>query len=296
MNAWRLALLAVAGCAGDPAELAGRAAPASAPAITVQPAAAALRPPRWIDVTMAPGAPFAIVRVERLDPAGAGRPTGAFDVAYTVKPHIGQPARPDVRARVTCRIHELSLVVEPAPEEFHRTTDETRLTTYFQPDPFTALPGDCEISFQHRGASVGEACLREGGIFDGGCREDRGPRPEVTGVAMSEVELAVQDGTASASAVLTVEAARTGHAARVRCEDGARVAASAASPLPALDGMAPGTSRYVHFTAELAARIGSARSRCEVAITAGAGELLARHCVSGRRADAGPCAPALGAR
>ncbi len=300
-------LIAVAGCAGDRVDvgaLAGRAGSTEVPAIAAVPAAsgapdapAAPATPRAVDVTVTAGTPFAILRVERLEPAGGGRPApGAFDVAYTVRPHIGAPAQPDVRARVTCRIHELALVVEPAPEEVLRGSGEMRLSTYFRPDPLATAPGDCEVAFLYRGAPVGQACLHEAGISDGGCRDLGAPLAAVTGVAMTEAELAVRDGMVSASAVLTVGATRTGHAARVRCDDGRRVAsAREPSPLPALDGMAPGTSRYVQLTAELAARFGDARSRCEVAITAG-GEVLARHCVSGRHAEPGPCAPALGRR
>jgi hypothetical protein len=213
-----------------------------------------------------------------------------------VRPHLGAPAHPDVRARVTCRIGELALVVEPAPEEVFRRSAEARLATYFRPDPFDVAPGDCEVAFLYRGAPVGEACLHEAGVADGGCRDDLAPRAAAAGVAMTEVELAVRDGVLSASAVLTVETSRTGHAAHLRCDDGGRVAAAPApSPLLALDGMAPGTSRFVQLTADLAAGIGGARSRCEVAITAG-GELLARHCLSGHHVEPGACVPALGRR
>ncbi len=294
MLALRVVLILAVGCAAervDVGELAGRAVPAPAPAIVAAPEP----PARAVDVTMAPGTPFTIRQVERLDRRGGGRTEpGAFDVAYTVRPHLGGPAQPDVRARVTCRVHDLALAVEPAPEELLRASGETRLTAYFRPDPFTAEPGDCEISFQYQGASVAKACLCGPRVFDGGCRDDRAPRPAVAGVEMREAELAVQDGVVSASAVLTVGAERTGHAARVRCEAGGRVAADReATPLPALDGLAPGTSRHVQLTAELAARIGGGRSRCEVAIAAGA-EVLGRYCVSDRGAEAGACAPALG--
>jgi hypothetical protein len=295
MSSWRVALILAAGCAADRvevADLAGRAAPAPRAIGADEPE----RGGRMIDLAMAPQTPFSIVQVERLDPAPGGQPVpGAFDVAYTVRPHIGKPAQPEVRARVTCRIHELSLAVDPAPEEVLRGAGETRFTAYFRPDPFEVPPGDCEISFHHRGAPVAIACLRGGVATDGGC-DGAPPRAPGPGIAMSEVELGVRDGIVSGSAVLTVGAARTGHAARVRCEDGGRVAAAReASPLPALDGVAPGTSRYVQLTAELAERIGGARSRCEVAIAAGRGEVLARYCVANGRAAAGACAPALGA-
>ncbi|HSK04162.1 MAG TPA: hypothetical protein VK932_23070, partial [Kofleriaceae bacterium] len=226
----------------------------------------------------------------------AGGPRGAFDVAYTVRPHIGAPAHPDVRARVTCRIRELALAVEPPPDEIFRSSGEARLATYFRPDPFDAAPGDCEVAFLHRGVPVGKACLHEAGISDGGCVLDAASPAPVAAAAMTEASLSVRDGRVSASAVLTASATRAGHAARLRCDDGRHVAAAPEpSPLPSLDGMAPGTSRYVQLTAELAARIGSARSRCEVAITAGGLE-LARHCLSGQRAEPGACTPALGHR
>ncbi len=306
-------LIAVAGCAGDRVDaraLAGRAAPAEVPRVgalagrtgpaevptagATQRLAEAPSAPGTADVTVAEGTPFVIRRVERLGSPGGG--LGAFDVAYTVRPHIGAPAHPDVRARVTCQIHDLLLVVEPAPEEIFRGSGEARLATSFRPDPFDAAPGDCEVAFLYRGAPVGKACLHEAGISDGGCLADGAPRAAVSGVAMARTELAVRGGVVSASAVLTVSATRAGHAARLRCDDGGRVAAAPEpSLLPALDGIAPGTSRYVQLTAELAARIGSARSRCEVAITAGGSE-IARHCLSDQRAEPGACTPALGHR
>lgn len=302
MNACSLALIAVVavGCgrSGTAAEgLAGHAAASSAPTPTGLSPTVGPRPPasRSADVTVAAQAPFAITSVERLDAEPRERDAvGAFELAYTVKPRIGAPDQPDVRARVTCRIHEHALVVEPPPEVLRRTADETRFTTYFRPDPFAVEPADCEIAFQYRGESVGKACLRRHAIFDGSCSDDRLGRT-VAGLALTESELHVRDGTLAGSAVVTVDAERTGHAAWARCEDGGRVVASReATPVPALDGMPAGTSKYVQLTADLAERLEIARGRCELGLVAAGGEQVARFCVANHRAYAGPCAPSLG--
>ncbi len=229
------------------------------------------------------------------------QPGGGLAVSYRVD--ATGPAL--VPARTMCRVGDRNVVY---PMSASGKVAGPRLSSMYRADPFTDVPGVCQIEFfyapteQTRWQPAGRACWQGGALRDGACPDASFPPPELAtagAVVLERTALELRDSSATVTALFTLTqpvADDRRFAAAIRCADpaGAIIGEAALTFVP-LGDIPVGASVFGPITFALE-RTPARDAQCGLDILSrslgeapGGDRIHAQYCVTTRSVRVGRC-------